>query len=93
MNNITKQSLKVKISLILVISTCFLFISAAQQRVTDINNGGTKVVTFLSQYNNDNYIITVTPEDKVSFYLLNEENEKELIRQVIIPFAYITKMM
>ena len=82
---------KNKTSLLIFFSFCISSLVTAQERITDIHSGGTKVVTFLSQYENKNYIISITPEDVVKFYVLHEDQELELIRQVVIPFAYVTQ--
>ena len=87
--NFRLADLKIYLILFLLISHCYT--AYAQTRITDIQSGGTKIVTFLSQFENRNYILTVTPEDEVNIYLIHDNQEKELIRSVTIPFAYITK--
>lgn len=83
--------LKTKFCLWIFFAFCLSGIALAQERITDIHSGGTKLITFLTQYDDKNYIISITPEDVVKFYELHENQEKAFIRQVVIPFAYITR--
>jgi hypothetical protein len=87
MNYLFQKNIFIKyFSFIFII--CFSNILFAQTRVTSITNEGTKLITFLSSYENQNYIVSVSPEDTVKFYLLGADNSQTLIRKTTIPFAY-----
>jgi len=72
---------------------CILFVSCnvlffAQERITDIKKGSTQLLTYLSTYDGQNFVITVSPFEIVNFYRIETDNSHTLVRSTKIPFSY-----
>lgn len=67
-------------------------ISIGQKRITDIVDvEKTYTVTFLTSFQGDNYVCTITPDDTTRFYRVRSDQSFERIRVKYIPDSYATR--
>ena len=59
-----------------------------QDRITEIYKEESKANSHLTTYNQQNYLVTITPDDIVNFYLIHDNETRELVRTKNIEFAY-----
>lgn len=80
--------LQIKVILLSLFCSINIF---GQDRITALYELESKVTTFLTTHNNDKYIVTITPDDNVSFYTLHSDNSRTILRNKNIPFSYIAR--
>jgi hypothetical protein len=80
---------KNEIILLLVSLPCI--IANAQERITSILSDISIEKTHLVTYEGNNYIVSVTPGDIVSYFLLKDDQRTELVKSKHLPYAYNIK--